>query len=218
MNGVHDLGGMQDFGPIRYEKNEPVFHAGWESRVYAMNRAMRAFHKWNIDAWRHDIELLPAAEYLRLSYYEKWLAVLEKQVVQYGLVTSEELQSGKALPGSSKSKPALTVEMAGQITRSMPSAVDPAVRPLFQAGDRVRTRNINPVGHTRLPRYARGKQGVVFKDHGVYVFPDTNSKYEGEHRQHVYSVRFTARELWGDQASPRDTVHLDLWDNYLQHA
>lgn len=218
MNGAHDLGGMQGLGPIRYEKNEPVFHAAWESRVYAMTRAMRAFRKWNLDAWRHDIELLPPAEYFRLTYYEKWLAVLEKQVVQYGLVTREELQSGKALPESAKGKPAMTVEMARQITRGMPSAVDPAVRPLFHAGDRVRTRNINPVGHTRLPRYARGKEGVVFKDHGVYVFPDTNSKYEGEQRQHVYSVRFTARELWGEQASPRDTVHLDLWDNYLEHA
>jgi len=218
MNGVHDLGGMQGFGPVRYEKNEPVFHEAWESRVYAMNRAMRAFRKWNLDAWRHDIELLPPAEYLRLSYYEKWLAALEKQIVQYGLVTSEELQSGKALPGSSKSKPALTLEMARQITRSMPSAVEPSIRPLFHVGDRVRTRNINPVGHTRLPRYARNKHGVVFRDHGVYVFPDTNSKYQGEHRQHVYSVRFTARELWGEQASPRDSVHLDLWDNYLEHV
>src|SRR6476619_960923 len=104
MNGVHDLGGMQGFGPVRYEKNEPVFHAPWESRVYAMNRALGAFRKWNLDAWRHSIELLPAAEYLRFSYYEKWLANLEKLVVQYGFVTGDELQSGKALPGSSKSK------------------------------------------------------------------------------------------------------------------
>ena len=167
-------------------------------------------------ASRHRVAA--ASRVFSTSYYAKWLAALEKEVVQYGFVTSEELQSGKALPGSAKSKPALTVEMARQITRSMPSAVEPAIRPLFHVGDRVRTRNINPVGHTRLPRYARSKQGVIFKDHGVYVFPDTNSKYEGEHRQHVYSVRFTARELWGEQASPRDTVHLDLWDNYLEHA
>lgn len=218
MNGVHDLGGMQDFGPVRYEKNEPVFHAAWESRVYAMNRALGAFRKWNLDAWRHGIELLPPADYLRFSYYEKWFAHLERLVVQYGLVTGEELQSGKANPGSSKSKPAMTVDMAREIRRSIPSAVEPAIRPLFHVGDRVHTRNINPVGHTRLPRYARSKQGVIFKDHGVYVFPDTNSKYEGENRQHVYSVRFTARELWGEQASAGDTVHLDLWDNYLEHA
>jgi nitrile hydratase beta subunit len=218
MNGVHDMGGMQDMGPIRYETNEPVFHAEWEARVYALNRAMRAWGKVNLDAWRHDIELLPPADYLRMSYYEKWLAILQKQLVQYGFATKEEVATGKAAPGSAKAKPALTVAQAGQITRSIPSSVDPAIPPAFHAGDRVRARNMNPVGHTRLPRYARGKIGVVFLDHGVYTFPDTNSRYEGEHRQHVYSVRFASRELWGDQSSPRDTVHLDLFEDYLEHA
>jgi nitrile hydratase subunit beta len=218
MNGVHDMGGMQDMGPIRYEKNEPVFHARWESRVYALTRAMRAWRKWNVDAWRHDIELLPPADYLRMSYYEKWLAALEKQVVQYGLVMKEELAGGKPAPESTKATPAMTVEGARRITRGMQSSDDPAVVPLFRAGDHVRTRIMNPIGHTRLPRYARGKTGVVFRDHGVYNYPDTNSKYEGEHRQHVYSVRFTARELWGEQASPIDSVHLDLWDGYLERA
>jgi nitrile hydratase len=218
MNGVHDLGGMQSMGPIRYEKNEPVFHARWESRVYAMTRAMRAFRKWNLDAWRHDIELLPPADYLRMTYYEKWLAVLEKQLVQYGFVTKEELATGKPATASAKAAPAMTAEHARRITRSIPSSDDPSIRPLFKVGDRVRTLNIHPTGHTRLPRYARGRQGVIFHDHGVYAYPDTNSKYQGEHRQHVYSVRFAARELWGDQASPRDTVHLDLWDGYLEHA
>lgn len=217
MNGIHDMGGMQDMGPVRPETNEPVFHAQWEARVYALNRAMRAWGKVNLDTWRHDIELLPPADYLRLTYYEKWLAVLEKQLVQYGFVTKEELKSGKAT-GSAKAKPVLTVARARQITRSIPSSVDPAIRPAFQAGDRVRARNINPTGHTRLPRYARGRVGVVFLDHGVYTFPDTNSKNQGEHRQHVYSVRFAARELWGDQSSPRDTVHLDLFEDYLEHA
>lgn len=218
MNGVHDLGGMHGMGPIRYEKNEPVFHFRWEARVYALNRAMRALGKWNIDSWRHQLELLPPADYLRMSYYEKWLAVLEKQLVQHGLATTEELASGKAAPGAPKSKPAMTPQSARRISRSIASANEPAIRPLFKVGDRVRTRNMHPAGHTRLPRYARGKQGVIFHDHGVYVFPDTSAKGEGEHRQHVYSVRFAARELWGEQASPRDSVHLDLWDNYLEHA
>jgi nitrile hydratase len=218
MNGVHDMGGMQDMGPIRHETNEPVFHTQWESRVYALNRAMRAWGKVNLDAWRHDIELLPPADYLRMTYYEKWLAVLEKQLVQYGFVTKEELVTGKPAPASAKAKPVLSVEGARQITRSIPSSYDPAIHPGFQTGDRVRARNINPAGHTRLPRYARGKSGVVFRDHGVYAFPDTNSKSQGEHRQHVYSVRFAAHELWGDQSSPLDTVHLDLFEDYLEHA
>ena len=218
MNGVHDLGGMQDMGPVKYEKNEPVFHAPWEGRVYAVNRALGAWRKWNLDAWRHDIELLPPADYLRMSYYEKWLAALEIRVVKYGFVTKEEVQSGKAAPGSARATPVLTAEMARVITRSIPSSKDPSILPLFQVGQRVRARNINPVGHTRLPRYARGKVGQVVLDHGVYTFPDTNARYQGEKRQHLYSVRFTARELWGDAASPRDSVHLDMWDDYLEHA
>jgi nitrile hydratase len=218
MNGVHDMGGMQDMGAVRKETNEPVFHAQWEARVYALNRAMRAWGKVNLDAWRHDIELLPPADYLRMTYYEKWLAVLEKQLARYGFVTEEELESGKAASGSSKAKPALTLEGARQITRSIPSSQYPAIHAGFRAGDRVRARNINPAGHTRLPRYARGRYGVVFHDHGVYAFPDTNSRNQGQHRQHVYSVRFAARELWGDQSSPLDAVHLDLFEDYLEHA
>ena len=102
------------------------------------------------------------------------------------------------------------------LSRGIAPSQDPAVRPSFKVGERVRARNLNPTGHTRLPRYARGKAGVVARDHGVYVFPDTNAHFLGEKRQHVYSVRFTARELWGDAVSTRDTVHVDLWDDYLE--
>jgi nitrile hydratase len=218
MNGVHDLGGMHGMGPVHYEKNEPVFHAPWEGRVYALNRSLGAWQKWNVDAWRHDIELLPPADYLRMSYYEKWLAAMEHRIVKYGLVTPEELESGKPAPGSAKATPAFTVAMAGSTDRGIPSGREPSVAPLFQVGQRVRARNINPVGHTRLPRYARGKTGQIVRDHGVYAFPDTNAQFQGEKRQHVYSVRFAARELWGEAASPRDSVHIDMWDDYLEHA
>jgi nitrile hydratase subunit beta len=217
MNGVHDLGGMHGMGPIHYEKNEPVFHARWEERVYAINRALGAWHKWNLDAWRHDIELLPPHDYLRMSYYEKWFAALEKRVVNYGFVTEEELANGKAAAGTNKATPALTPELAREISRGIPSSKDPSIQPLFQVGERVRARNINPTGHTRLPRYARGKTGQIARDHGVYAFPDTNAQYKGEKRQHVYSVRFASRELWGEQASPRDSVYIDMWDDYLEH-
>jgi nitrile hydratase beta subunit len=218
MNGVHDMGGMQGMGPIQYEKDEPVFHAPWEGRVYALNRAMGAWHKWNLDAWRHDIETLPPADYLRMSYYEKWFAALEKRVVNYGFVTREELESGRAAQGSVRATPALTSDVARRIDRGVPSSTDASVRPLFQVGERVRARNIHPSGHTRLPRYARGKVGQIVRDHGVYAFPDTNAQYLGEKRQHVYSVRFAARELWGEQASARDSVYIDMWDDYLEHA
>ncbi len=218
MNGVHDMGGMQGMGPIRYEEDEPVFHSRWEGRVYAMNRAMGAWGKWNLDAWRHDIELLPPADYLRLSYYERWLAALEKRVVAYGFLTQDEFESGETAAGSPKAQPALTPAAARIIDRGIPSSKDPSSLPNFSIGQRVRARNINPVGHTRLPRYARGKIGQIDRDHGVYTFPDTNAQYRGEKRQHVYSVRFSARELWGDQASPVDSVYIDMWDDYLEQA
>jgi nitrile hydratase beta subunit len=219
MNGVHDMGGQHGMGPVQYEQNEPVFHAAWEARVYALTRALRAWRKWNLDTDRHAIELLPAADYLRMSYYERWCRRLETHVVQYGLVTKEELESGLAAAGSTKANPALSLATSSRwFTRGIPSGQDPNVRPLFKVRQRVRARNINPPGHTRLPRYARGKTGVIVRDHGVYVFPDTNAHFQGEKRQHVYSVRFTARELWGEDASPRDSVHLDLWDDYLERA
>jgi|SRR5579872_4024962 len=218
MNGVHDLGGMHGFGPVPHEKNEPVFHAPWESRVYAMDRALTAFRRWNLDAWRHHIERLPPAEYLRMSYYEKWFAAMQVRLVQYGFVLPQELESGKAAPNTAKLTPALTLATAQNFVRNIPSAKDPSIAPKFAVGQRVRARNINPVGHTRLPRYARGKTGTIVHDRGVYSFPDTTAIGAGEKRQHLYSVRFTARELWGAAASAHDSVHLDMWDDYLDHA
>ncbi len=218
MNGVHDMGGMQDMGLIAHEKNEPVFHAAWESRVFAIDRALAAWKRWNLDEWRYHIESIAPADYLRMSYYERWLAANERRVVQYGFVSKEELESGKASAGTAKETPAFTIEMARTYNRGIRSPKDPLVAPLFQVGQRVRARNINPVGHTRLPRYARGKTGQIVRDHGVHTFPDSNAQGLGEKRQHVYSVRFPARELWGDAASARDFVHLDMWDDYLDHA
>lgn len=219
MNGVHDLGGMHGLGPIRREKDEPVFHEWWEGRVYAMNRAMRAQRIWNIDADRHAIERIPPAEYLRMTYYERWLAGLVTQVLEHGLATREELESGRAATVSPETAPALTAAMSARfLNRGVPSSRDDTVPPTFTVGERVRARVRNPAGHTRLPRYARGKTGTVIRDHGVYAFPDTNAHFLGEERQHVYSVRFAARELWGPAAPERDSVHLDMWDDYLERA
>jgi nitrile hydratase len=178
---------------------------------------MAAWGKWNINAGRHAIELIPAADYLRISYYERWAHRLARQVVEYGLVSKEEFDSGKAAPGSPKATPAMTLATSPHwLSRGIPSSQDPNVQPRFNVGQRVRARNIDPAGHTRLPRYVRGKTGIIVRDHGVYIFPDSNAHFQGEQRQHVYSVRFAATELWGESASPRDSVHLDLWDDYLE--
>jgi nitrile hydratase subunit beta len=219
MNGVHDLGGMHGMGPIPYEKDEPVFHHEWEGRVYALSRAARTAGKWTLDADRHAVELLSPADYFRMSYYERWFARLVGDVLKYGLVTQQEMETGKPAPGSAKATPALTPAMSSRfLTRGLPSSDDPTVRPLFGVGQQVRARNIQPAGHTRLPRYARGKTGTITRDHGVYHFPDTVAHGLGDKRQHVYSVRFTARELWGQEASPLNFIHLDMWDDYLERA
>ena len=219
MNGVHDMGGMQDMGPVRPEKNEPVFHEPWEGRVFALNQALGAWRKWNIDASRHQRELIPPADYLRMSYYEKWLTALTELLVNRGLVTRAEIESGKPDAGSPKSIPPVTAEtVPALLAQGKPVRRDVPVPARFKAGQRVRARNINPTGHTRLPRYARGKIGTVERDHGVFVFPDTNAHFLGEKPQHLYSVRFAARELWGDEAAPRDAVYVNLWDDHLEPA
>jgi nitrile hydratase beta subunit len=219
MNGVHDMGGMHGMGPIEPEANEPVFHTRWEARAFALTLAMGAWRKWNIDASRHARELIPAAEYLRMSYYEKWFAGLVELSIERGLVTREEIDSGSPAEGSPKAIPPLTADkVAKTLAKGGPANRDVAVSPRFQVGQRVRARNIHPAGHTRLPRYARGKLGAIDRDHGVHVFPDTNAHFLGEKAQHVYSVRFAARELWGEHAAPLDAVYIDLWDDHLDPA
>ncbi|HTC64300.1 MAG TPA: nitrile hydratase subunit beta [Candidatus Saccharimonadales bacterium] len=219
MNGVHDMGGLQDMGPVQEEKNEPVFHHPWEGRVFAITRSMSAWRKWNIDTLRFQRELIPPAEYLTMSYYEIWLTGLLELSVKSGLVARAEIETGKPAGGSPKLTPALTADKVPLlVAHGTPANRNVPVAPQFQVGQRVRARNINPLGHTRLPRYARGRFGTIEIDRGVFVFPDTNAEFLGEKPQRLYSVRFNARELWGEQSSPRDSVYVDLWDDYLEPA
>jgi nitrile hydratase subunit beta len=217
MNGIHDMGGMHGMGPIEHEKNEPVFHARWEGRIFALRRAMRPWPKYNAKAGRYHIELIPPEEQLRLSYYARFVPAFSELLVEGGFVTTEEILKGKPARHSPKVVPPLQAEQVPAfLAKGAPSRRDVVVAPQFKTGQSVRARNINPIGHTRLPRYARGKLGTVDRDHGVFIFPDTNVGGLGEKPQHVYSVRFAARELWGAQASPRDSVYIDLWDDYLE--
>jgi len=211
MNGVHDMGGMHGLGPIAPEADEPVFHARWEARVLALTLAAGAWGRWNIDAARHARESTPGAEYLRMSYYEIWFA---------GLVSRGEIASGRPAAGATKSMPPLTAEkVAGTLARGGPATRGGTRAPQFAQGDRVRTRNINPTGHTRLPRYARNHVGAVTRVHGCHVFPDANAHGLGEQPQPLYQVRFEARELWGEKdARGKNAVHIDLWEDYLEPA
>jgi nitrile hydratase beta subunit len=217
MNGIHDMGGMQDMGPIKYEKNEPVFHAPWEGKIYAMSAAVTATRKLRLGL-RPPIENLPPVEYLRMSYYELWLTSLTERLVVSDLVTRSEIESGRAALGSTKAALAVSPPDAVAAIFRVPERRKESVTSRFHTGQLVRARNINPVTHTRLPRYARGKAGTINRDHGVFAFMDTNAYGLGDKPQHLYSVRFSARELWGEQAAPQDAVYLDLYDDYLEPA
>ena len=219
MNGVHDMGGMQDFGPILPEKAEPVFHARWEGRLQAIWSALGTWRKWNGDFGRQTREFLPPSQYLALSYHQLRFAQVVELLVASGMATRVEIEKGRPAKGTQKAVPPLTAaKVAAWFANGNPKRRDVAVAPKFQAGQRVRARNINPPTHTRLPRYVRGKLGIVERDHGVFVFPDSNAQGHGERPQHVYSVRFAARELWGDEAKLSDTVVVAMWDDYLEPA
>ena len=214
MNGVHDMGGMDGFGPVVREHDEAVFHADWEQRMYALaSLTMRAMGI-NRDEFRHAIERIPPARYLASSYYERWLAAAETLLVERGIVTRAELLAKEdaaidpslIASGVPNRGPAQVKEQSGK----------KAPRARFAKGARVRARNLNPSGHTRLPRYVRGKTGVIERDWGVFVFPDTNAHHAGTKPQHCYSVVFEARELWGKSANVRERLYIDLWEDYLE--
>ncbi len=218
MNGIHDLGGMHGMGPVVIEPDEPVFHTAWEARVFALNLACGFHRRWNIDMGRYAREQMPPAEYLATTYYDHWLFGLEKLLVEQGLATPQEIASGRAQGKAGELHALEVVEVAKFLRHRRHARRDDDVAPKFRPGDNVVARNINPAGHTRLPRYARGRRGVIDRDHGVFVFADTNAMRREQKPQHCYSVRFAARELWGPGAAARDGVYVDLWDDHLDPA
>jgi len=233
MNGVHDMGGMHGMGPIEREDDEPVFHREWEARVLAMTVASGFLGRWNIDMSRHAREQMPAAEYLATSYYEHWLSGLELLLARSGFLEPNEIEERMARARAIRSGASPTATPAAPPSGVRVLRADDVLAALrapggarvaasapgrFRAGDRVRARTMNPVGHTRLPRYARGRHGVIDCDHGVWVFPDSHAAGQGAAAQHLYGVRFAARELWGPEAAAGDAVILDLWDDYLEPA
>ncbi len=194
-----------------------MFHGAWEARIFALGMAVPG--DWSGWAWRYQMELIPPADYLRMSYYEKWMTDLVELMVKTGMITRDEVASGKPAAGTTKAAHAFSAaEVLNIVATGFPRTREVPATAHFRAGQRVRARNLNPVGHTRLPRYARGRLGTIERDYGVFVFPDTDAHALGEKPQHVYSVRFAARELWGEQASQRDSVYVDMWDDYLESA
>ncbi len=218
MDGIHDMGGMHGFGKVEEEPNEPVFHAAWEGRCLALNRAMGYTGIWTIDQTRAGIEELPPDVYLSSSYYKKWALRLENLVVARGLAGADEIAAGHALrPGQQLKRKLTAPEVPNSLSRgSFGRPAQAAAR--FKPGDRVRTKNIHPQTHTRLPRYARGHAGVVEAVRGCHVFPDTVAIGKGENPQWLYTVLFESRELWGDSADPSLKVSIEAFEPYLEPA
>jgi nitrile hydratase len=216
MNGAQDLGGMMGFGPIAAETDEPVFHAEWERRALAVTLASNGCGMWNIDINRRERESLPPAAYLAKSYYDIWISGLEKLVRLTGMASDAELRLGHAIdpprvvPGKLRA-----ADVADAMARGTPSERAAPTPSAFAVGATVRAKVMNPTTHTRLPRYARGKTGVIEAVRGCFVYPDSSAHGRGEDPRWLYTVRFAARELWGDEADPAVSVSIDAFEPYL---
>jgi len=217
MDGVHDMGGMDGFGKVDPEANEPVFHHGWEGRVLAMSRAIGVFRAWTIDTSRYAIELLSPSVYLTRSYYEKWFLRNQKLLIERGLIDADEVAAGHALrPAKNLTRGPFTLADVEKVTRRGSYGRAAPAPAQFKVGDRVRTKNIHPATHTRLPRYARGRVGVVERLHGTHVFPDSAAVGKGDDPQWLYTVRFDAQELWGADAEPNLKISIEAFEPYLE--
>jgi nitrile hydratase len=217
-NSLHDMGGMHGFGRVEPEHGEPPFHQRWEGRVLALQRAIGFTGLWTIDAGRAALEALPPLDYLGSSYYRRWLLGLENRLLGRGLVAADELAAGRSLRAGAKLPRTLTTADVGRALTRGEFARPTNAPARFKAGERVRTKNINPATHTRLPRYARGKTGAVEAVRGCHVFPDTAALGAGDHPQWLYTVVFSARELWGEDADPAVKVSIEAFEPYLDPA
>ena len=219
MNGAHDMGGVHGFGAVEPERNEPPFHAEWERRAFALTLAMGLPGGWNLDMSRSAREDRPPEDYLAKSYYEIWLAGLERLLAARGLVGKDEIAAGRMLHPAPPVKRTLAPDDVGKVLyRGGPTVREAHAPARFKPGDRVRAKNMHPRTHTRLPRYVRGHVGIIEEVRGCHVFPDSNATGAGENPQWLYTVRFDGRELWGPDGDPTSKVSVDAWEPYLEPA
>jgi nitrile hydratase len=225
VNGVHDMGGSHHFGRVEPEENEPVFHAPWEGRAFGIAQLTVATGiRKNLDEVRYDMEQLDASTYLRASYYERWMLGAERGLVRRGVVTAEELEQRRAelaadpdAPLPSNHDDELVESVITRVTAGRPTSHDPGRPPRFAPGDAIVTRNEHTREHTRLARYARAKRGAVDRVLQAFARPEGAAVGVVE-PEHVYAVRFSAQELWGDSAEPNASVVIDLFESYLLPA
>jgi nitrile hydratase subunit beta len=215
MNSIHDMGGMENLGPIKPDNTFRAFSANWEGRVFAMVIASPSSR--NIDAGRHARERIPGPEYISMTYFERWKRALCLELVEGGFVGEEELATGVPAAGSAASTPRFKPENVQPVlSRGSPYVRPSANPPAFHIGQSIRAKLMSPAGHTRMPRYVRGRVGTVERYHGAHVFPDTHAHVADENPHHLYGVRFHARDLWGDHADARLSVNLDIWEPSLE--
>ena len=204
MDGLHDLGGKQGFGPVRHRPDAPAFHAGWERRANALYGLAVQLGIFNMDEYRHAIERMAPRHYLGAGYYERTLTSLATLIVEKGLVPREELEA--------RAQGAFPLALA-----SAPGRANAADRRAWQVGDRVRVRDEHVAGHTRMPGYVRGKQGVVVGVSPPYPYPDAHAHGIAAADEPTYDVRFDSRDLWPDAAEPA-AVHVGVFESYLEPA
>jgi len=206
VDGVHDLGGLDGFGPVDHSPTEPFFHEDWERRAFRLMLAVSGALRTPGGRFRHSMERMDPAHYLGSSYYEHWLTGAATLAIEAGAITQAELEerAGGRFPVSRPDR------------GTPPDDLSARTEPCFKIGDRVKVREWHPAGHTRAPRYVQGKRGVVVRVDGAFNVPDIEAHGGGFVQDPTYSVRFTSRELWGDGGSDREAMHVDLWERYLE--
>jgi len=221
MNGVHDMGGLQGYGPVPIEAKEALFHNPWERRALGLTVARGASGLWTSDLARSARESLPPLDYVQGPYYAIWIKALQNLLIERGLITEGELALGQAItPAVAGVRVLQAAEVDAALAKGSPTNRPSTQAPRFAVGQRVRALKLNPQGHTRLPRYVRGHVGTVVLQHGSHVLPDQHVNnmlppFEGA-AEHLYTVVFAGTELWGPQAEAGHQVSVDAWDSYLE--
>ena len=218
MDGVHDLGGREGFGPILDKDDERPFHAEWEMRAYGLTLASGSSADWTIDWFRHCRELAVPVDYLTRPFFDQWITTRAAQLTDAGYLTLDEIKSGASTFAANPSRPPPTLEAVRAFVKTPTSfAVSVNRPPRFALGEKVRCRLDGVTGHTRLPGYVRGRSGAVHAHHGGHVLPDASA--HGEKRgEHLYTVSFASSDLWPEAKGRADRVFVDLWESYLEPA
>jgi nitrile hydratase subunit beta len=216
MDGVHDLGGREGFGPIVDKADDKPFHADWEMRAFGIKEVSAA--NWTIDWFRHCRELAVPVDYLTRPYFDQRLTTVAAQLIDEGYLTLDEIKAGASAFTPRPSRRPQTPEAARAFVRTPTSfAVTVNKPPRFALGSGVRCRLDGGSGHTRLPGYVRGRAGAIHAHHGGHVFADASARGE-ERGEHLYTVSFASSDLWPEAKGSRDRVFVDLWESYLEPA